>query len=67
MLKNRGHPQKGVLHGIELGQVVRVVTIAPLGPDAVTIYYKTADSLLITATSHNKLGGQAESESLACS
>ena len=26
------------LHGIEPGQVVRVVTTEPLGPDAVTVY-----------------------------
>jgi len=43
MLKIEDIRKDAALHGIEPGQVVRVVTTEPLGPDAVTVYYKTAD------------------------
>jgi SNF2 family DNA or RNA helicase len=32
--------------GLEPGHVVRIVTTEPVGPDAVTVYYKTADGRL---------------------
>ena len=46
MLKLEAIKKNAAIGGIEPGQVVRVVTTEPVGPDAVTIYYKTPDGRL---------------------
>ena len=46
MLKLEEVRKDAALAGIEPGQVVRVVTSEPVGHDAVTVYYKTADGRL---------------------
>lgn len=38
--------KNAAIAGIEPGQVVRIVTTEPVGPDALTVYYKTADGSL---------------------
>jgi superfamily II DNA or RNA helicase len=47
MVKIESIRKDAALRGIEPGQVVRVVTTEPLGPDAVTIYYKTTDGRVL--------------------
>lgn len=46
MLKLEDIRKDAVVTGIEPGQVVRVVQTEPVGDDAVTVYYKTADGKL---------------------
>ena len=43
MLKLEQLTPNTALVGIELGQIVRVVATEPVGPDALTVVYKTAD------------------------
>ncbi|HRP26646.1 MAG TPA: RNA helicase, partial [Thauera sp.] len=43
MLKLEQITPNTALVGIELGQIVRVVATEPVGPDALTVVYKTAD------------------------
>lgn len=43
MLKLEQITPNAALVGIELGQIVRVVATEPVGPDALTVVYKTAD------------------------
>ena len=35
-----------MVSGIEPGEVIRIVTTEPVGPNAVTVYYKTPDGRL---------------------
>ncbi|MFN7482981.1 MAG: DEAD/DEAH box helicase, partial [Betaproteobacteria bacterium] len=46
MLKLEDIKKNAAVAGIEPGLIVRVVTTEPVGPDALTIYYKTADGSL---------------------
>ncbi len=46
MLKLEAIKKNAAIGGIEPGLVVRIVTTEPVGPDAVTVYYKTADGRL---------------------
>ena len=46
MLKLEAIKKNAAIGGIEPGQVVRIVTTEPVGPDAVTVYYKTSDGRL---------------------
>lgn len=46
MLKLEDITKNAAVAGIEPGLIVRVVTTEPVGPDALTIYYKTADGAL---------------------
>lgn len=46
MLKLEEIKKNAAISGIELGQVVRVVTTEPVGDNALTIYYKTPDGKL---------------------
>jgi hypothetical protein len=46
MLKLEEIQKNAVLNGIEPGQVVRIVTTEPVGDNALTVYYKTADGAL---------------------
>lgn len=46
MLKLEDIRKNAAVAGIEPGLIVRVVTTEPVGPDALTIYYKTADGAL---------------------
>ena len=43
MLKLEAIKKNAAIGGIEPGHVVRIVTTEPVGPDAVTVYYKTSD------------------------
>lgn len=43
MLKLEEIRKNAALAGIEPGLIVRVVTTEPVGSDALTVYYKTAD------------------------
>jgi hypothetical protein len=43
MLKLEQIHKNAAISGLEPGQVVRIVTTEPVGPDAITVYYKTAD------------------------
>ncbi|TVS19754.1 MAG: DEAD/DEAH box helicase, partial [Gammaproteobacteria bacterium] len=43
MLKLEDIRKDARIHGLEPDQVVRVVTIEPVGEDAITVYYKTGD------------------------
>lgn len=46
MLKLEQIQSNAALSGLEPGHVVRVVTTEPVGPDALTVYYKTAEGSL---------------------
>ena len=46
MLKLEAIKKNAAVGGIEPGHVVRIVTTEPVGPDAVTVYYKTSDGRL---------------------
>ena len=46
MLKLEQIERNTAVSGIEPGQVVRVVTTEPVGDNALTVYYKTADGQL---------------------
>jgi hypothetical protein len=43
MLKLEEIKKNAAVAGIEPGLIVRVVTTEPAGPDALTVYYKTAE------------------------
>ena len=47
MLKLEQIPTHAAISGIEPGQVVRIVTTEPVGDNALTVYYKTADGRLL--------------------
>ena len=47
MLKLEDIKKNAVISGIEPGHVVRVVTTEPVGDNALTVYYKTADGKLL--------------------
>src|SRR4029453_10608572 len=47
MLKLEEITKNAAITGIEPGQVVRVVTTEPVGDNALTVYYKTADGRLL--------------------
>jgi superfamily II DNA or RNA helicase len=47
MLKLEDIRKNAAVTGIEPNLVVRVVTTEPVGPDALTVYYKTADGRLL--------------------
>ncbi len=47
MLKLEDIKKDAAITGIEPGQVVRVVTTEPVGDNALTVYYKTADGRLL--------------------
>ncbi len=47
MLKLEDINKNAQIAGLEAGSVVRVVTTEPVGDDAVTVYYKTADGRLL--------------------
>lgn len=47
MLKLEAIQKNAAVSGLEAGQVVRIVTTESVGPDAVTVYYKTADGKLL--------------------
>ncbi|MGI2324742.1 MULTISPECIES: helicase-related protein [unclassified Methylococcus] len=47
MLKLEQIQKNAAISGLEPGQVVRIVTTEPVGPDALTVYYKTADGKLL--------------------
>jgi len=47
MLKLEQIQKNAAISGLEPGQVVRVVTTEPVGDNALTIYYKTADGKLL--------------------
>ena len=47
MLKLEAIQKNAAVSGLEAGQVVRIVTTEAVGPDAVTVYYKTADGKLL--------------------
>lgn len=46
MLKLEDIKKNAAVSGIEPGQVVRIVTTEAVGPDALTVYYKTSDGSL---------------------
>ncbi len=46
MMKLEAIKKNAAIGGIEPGHVVRIVTTEPVGPDAVTVYYKTSDGRL---------------------
>ena len=46
MLKLEDIKNNAALNGIEPNQVVRIVTTEPIGENALTVYYKTADGRL---------------------
>ena len=46
MLKLEEIKKNAAIAGLEPGQVVRVVTTEPIGDNALTVYYKTADGKL---------------------
>ncbi len=47
MLKLEDINKNAQIAGLETGSVVRVITTEPVGDDAVTVYYKTADGRLL--------------------
>ena len=47
MLRLEDIKEKAAVSGIEPGQVVRIVTTEPVGDNALTVYYKTADGKLL--------------------
>lgn len=47
MLKLENIKKNAAISGIEPGQVVRIVTTEPVGDNALTVYYKTADGRLL--------------------
>ena len=47
MLKLEAIRPQAALTGIEPGQVVRVVTTEPVGDNALTVYYKSAEGRLL--------------------
>ncbi len=47
MLRLEEVKKNAALIGVEPGQVVRVVTTEPVGPDSLTVYYKTPDGRLL--------------------
>lgn len=47
MLKLEDIKKNAVISGIEPGHVVRIVTTEPVGDNALTVYYKTADGNLL--------------------
>ena len=47
MLKLEEIKKNAAISGIEPGQVVRIVTTEPVGDNALTVYYKTADGKLL--------------------
>lgn len=47
MLKLEDIKKNASILGIELGQVVRIVTTEPMGDNALTVYYKTSDGTLL--------------------
>lgn len=47
MLKLEQIQKNAAISGLEPGQVVRVVTTEPVGDNALTVYYKTADGKLL--------------------
>ena len=46
MLKLEQIQKNAAISGLEPGQVVRIVTTEPVGDNALTVYYKTADGTL---------------------
>ena len=46
MLKLEDIKKNATISGLEPGQVVRIVTTEPVGDNALTVYYKTADGTL---------------------
>ena len=46
MLKLEQIQKSAAISGLEPGQVVRIVTTEPVGDNALTVYYKTADGSL---------------------
>ena len=46
MLKLEQIQKSAAISGLEPGQVVRIVTTEPVGDNALTVYYKTADGTL---------------------
>lgn len=47
MLKLEDIKKNAAISGLEPGQVVRIVTTEPVGDNALTVYYKTADGKLL--------------------
>ncbi len=47
MLNLESLQKNAAISGLEPGQVVRIVTTEPVGDDALTVYYKTADGKLL--------------------
>ena len=47
MLKLEHIQKNAAISGLEPGQVVRIVTTEPVGDNALTVYYKTADGKLL--------------------
>ena len=47
MLKLEQIQKNAAISGLEPGQVVRIVTTEPVGDNALTVYYKTADGKLL--------------------
>lgn len=47
MLKLEDVRKNAVVAGVELGQVVRIVTTEPVGDNSLTVYYKTSDGKLL--------------------
>ena len=47
MLKLEKIQKNAAISGIEPGHVVRIVTTEPVGDNALTVYYKTADGKLL--------------------
>ncbi len=45
MLPLESIKKNAAISGIEPGQVVRVVTMEPVGDNALTVYYKTSDGV----------------------
>ena len=46
MIRLEDIKNNAVVAGVEPGQVVRIVQTEPVGTDALTVYYKTADGVL---------------------
>jgi hypothetical protein len=47
VLKLEQIQKNAAISGLEPGQVVRIVTTEPVGDNALTVYYKTADGKLL--------------------
>jgi SNF2 family DNA or RNA helicase len=59
MLKLEEIKKNAAIQGIDAGQIVRVVSTEPVGTDALTVYYKTADGKL-----HERMLFRADEASL---